>query len=156
MEKVILTREGFDKMVAELALLKGKKRLEAANALETARAHGDLRENAEYDAAKEAKARLEERIAALEDKLSRAKVVDPQAMQHDKAFLGGTLKIKNQSTGDLLSYMLVSQDEADFAKGRISVTSPIGKGLLGKGKGEVVEIKVPAGVIKLEILEISY
>lgn len=156
MEKVILTREGFDKMVAELALLKGKKRLEAANALETARAHGDLRENAEYDAAKEAKARLEERIASLEDKLSRAKVVDPQSMQHDKAFLGGTLKVKNQNTGDLISYMLVSQDEADFAKGRISVTSPIGKGLLGKSKGEVVEIKVPAGVIKLEILEISY
>ncbi|HTL47327.1 MAG TPA: transcription elongation factor GreA [Verrucomicrobiae bacterium] len=156
MDKVILTREGFDKLVEELTFLKGKKRIEVANALEVARAHGDLRENSEYDAAKEAKARLEERIAALEDKLSRAKVVDPQSMQHDKAFLGAKLKVKNHHSGDTFVYMLVSQDEADFAAGKISVTSPIGKGLLGKAVKETVEIKIPAGTIKLEVIEITY
>ncbi|PIW61360.1 MAG: transcription elongation factor GreA [Candidatus Omnitrophica bacterium CG12_big_fil_rev_8_21_14_0_65_50_5] len=156
MDKVILTRDGYDKLLDELTLLKGKKRIEAARALETARAHGDLRENAEYDAAKENKARLEERIATLEDKLSRAQIVDPQSMQSDKAFLGANMKIKNQNTGDTVTYILVSQDEADFAAGKISVTSPIGKGLLGKGKGDVVEIKVPAGMIKLEVQEITY
>ena len=156
MDKVILTREGYEKMLEELMYLKGKKRKEVAQQLATARAHGDLKENAEYDAAKEAKSHLEGRIASLEDRLGRAQVIDPQEMQSDKAFIGGTLKIKNHNSGDTFEYLLVSQDEADFAKGKISVTSPIGKGLLGKGAGEVVEIQVPAGLIKLEILEIRY
>ena len=132
MEKVVLTREGFEKLSEELNYLKTTKRVEVAKMLETARAHGDLRENAEYDAAKLAKSQLEGRIAILEDKLSRVKIVDPQEMQHDKAFLGGSLKVKNLKSGDTSVYILVSQDEADLAAGKISVTSPIGKGLLGK------------------------
>jgi len=156
MDKVILTRQGYEKMLAELIYLKGKKRKEVAEQLATARAHGDLKENSEYDAAKDAKSHLEGRIASLEDRLSRAQVVEPSDMQQDKAFLGATIKVKNHNSGDTFEYMLVSQDEADFAKGKISVTSPIGSGLLGKGKNEPVVVQVPAGKIKLEILEIKY
>jgi transcription elongation factor GreA len=156
MDQVILTREGYEKLVEELTFLKTKKRIEVARQLEEARAHGDLRENAEYDAAKQAKSHLEGRIAMLEDKLSRAKVLEPGQGQQDKAFLGATLEIKNAATGDSFSYKLVSQDEADFAQGKISVTSPIGRGLLGRSKGEVVEIKVPSGTVKYEIVGISY
>lgn len=156
MDKVILTREGYEKLLAELQYLKSTKRKEVADQLETARAHGDLRENAEYDAAKEAKSHLEGRIATLEERLSRAKVVEPSDMPQDKAFLGATLKLKNLNSGDTFQYTLTSQDEADFAKGKISVTSPIGKGLLGKELNETVQIQVPAGLIKLQILEITY
>jgi len=156
MDKVILTREGYHKLSEELEFLRTKKRLEVAHALETARAHGDLRENAEYDAAKQAKAQLEGRIAMLEDKLSRAKIVDTKDLQHDKAFLGATVKVKNMATQDTMAYTLVPQDEADFAQGKISVTSPIGQGLLGKNVGDLAEIKVPAGLIKLEVIEITY
>lgn len=156
MEKVILTREGYEKMLEELTFLKTKKRKEVADMLEKARAHGDLRENAEYDAAKETKSHLEGRIASLEERLAVAKVVEIGDMPKDKAFLGATLKVKNLNSGDTFQYMLVSQDEADFSKGKISVTSPIGKGLLGKSKNETVEVQVPAGLIKLTILEIEY
>lgn len=156
MEKVVMTREGFEKMLEEVQFLKTTKRKEVADQLETARAHGDLRENAEYDAAKEAKSHLEGRIAKLEERLSLAKVVDTDSVQQDKAFIGATLTVKNQASGDSMNYMLVSQDEANFDEGKISITSPIGKGLLGKGIGEVAEIQVPAGLIKLEITEIKY
>lgn len=154
MERVILTREGYDKMVEELNFLKTKKRREVANQLEFARSLGDLRENAEYETAKEAKHQLESRIATLEAKLSRAQIVDPKDLPEGKAFLGATLEVKNLESGMVIRYTLVAQDEADLAKGKISVTSPIGKGLLGKTVKEVAEIQVPAGKIKLEILQI--
>lgn len=153
-EKVILTREGYEKLAEELNFLKTKKRREVAKQLEHARALGDLRENAEYETAKEAKYQLESRIATLEAKLARVQIVDPKDLRGDKAFLGATLEIKNLDTGELFRYTLVAQDEADFSKGRISVTSPIGKGLLGKGPKERVEIQIPAGIVKLEILKI--
>lgn len=153
-DKVVLTREGYEKLVEELYHLKTKKRREAADNLERARAHGDLRENSEYDTAKEAKHQLESRIAALEAKLAHAKVVDPSEIRTDKAFLGVTVEVKNLNSGDTFRYTLVSQDEADIAKGKISVTSPIGKGLLGKGPHETAEIQVPAGKIKLQIVKI--
>ena len=155
MDKVILTREGFEKLAADLNFLKTKKRREVANQLEHARALGDLRENAEYETAKEAKHQLESRIASLEARLSRAQIVDTRDLPSDKAYLGVTLDLKNHTTGDTVRYTLVAQDEADFSKGKISVTSPIGKGLLGKGPKEVVEIQVPAGKIKFEILKIA-
>lgn len=153
-DKVVLTREGYEKLAEELHHLKTKKRREAADNLEKARAHGDLRENSEYETAKEAKHQLESRIGMLEQKLAHAKVVDPSEIRTDKAFLGVTFEVKNLNSGDTFRYTLVSQDEADIAKGKISVTSPIGKGLLGKGPNETVEIQVPAGKIKLRILKI--
>lgn len=155
MDKVILTRGGYEKLIEELKLLKTKKRREVASQLEHARSLGDLRENAEYDTAKETKRQLESRIASLETKLASARVVDPSELASDKAYLGTTLELKNLDTGDTLCYTLVAQDEADLAKGKISVTSPIGKGLLGKAVSEVAEIQVPAGKIKLEVLKIG-
>lgn len=154
MERMILTREGYEKLVEELNFLKTKKRREVANQLEFARSLGDLRENAEYETAKEAKHQLESRIASLEAKLSNAQIVDLQDIPEGKAFLGVSLEIKNLATGQIFCYTLVAQDEADFQKGKISVTSPIGKGLLGKSAGETAEIQIPAGKVKYEILKI--
>lgn len=156
MEKVVLTREGYEKLAEELKYLQTKKRREVANALEKARAHGDLRENSEYDAAKEAKQQLETRIAMLEQRLNQAKIVDLADLPKDKAFLGATVELKDLDSGEVIRYTLVSQDEADFAKGKISVSSPIGKGLLGKGPKEKVEIQVPAGKLKFEIIKLSH
>lgn len=155
MDKVILTREGYDKLTEELTFLKTKKRREVAAQLEFARSLGDLRENAEYETAKEAKHQLEIRIGELENKLGRAQIVDPKDLPEGKAFLGARLEVKNLGTGDKMTYMLVAQDEADLAKGKISVTSPIGKGLLGKEVNDVAEIQVPAGKIKLQIVKID-
>ena len=155
MDKVILTREGYDKLVEDLTYLKTKKRREVANQLEFARSLGDLRENSEYETAREAKHQLEIRIGELESKLGRAQIVDPKDLPEGKAFLGAKLEIKNLADGEVFSYTLVAQDEADFAKGRISVTSPIGRGLLGKEVEDIAEIQVPAGKVKYQILKIS-
>ncbi len=156
MDKVILTREGYEKLVEELTFLKTKKRREVADQLEHARALGDLRENSEYETAKEAKHQLESRIVNLEMRLGQAQIVDPRDLPQDKAYLGATLEIKNLDTQEVFRYTLVAQDEADFSKGRISVTSPIGKGLLGKEPGDKAEIQVPAGKIKLEVLKLVH
>jgi|SRR3989338_4852394 len=155
MERVILTREGYEKMAKELTLLSTKKRREVADMLEKARAHGDLRENAEYDAAKLAKQQLETRIGMLQDKLARAEIVEVSDLPTDIALLGAKVEIINIETEETFIYILVPQDETDFEKGKISITSPIGKGLLGKTKDEIAEIIVPAGVVKLRIISIS-
>lgn len=155
-EKVVLTKQGYEKLLEELKHLKTKKRREAADALEKARAHGDLRENAEYDAAKEAKQQLEIRIADLESRLARAKVFDKADINQSKIYLGATVKVQNLVSKDNFVYTLVAQDEANFDEGKISVTSPIGKGLLGKSLKEEAMIQVPAGQIKLKIMEITY
>ena len=155
MDKVILTREGYDQLAEELNYLKTKKRREVANQLEFARSLGDLRENSEYETAREAKHQLEIRIGVLEAKLGRAQIVDPRDLPEGKAFLGAKLEIKNLGTGDVFSYTLTAQDEADFAKGKISVTSPIGRGLLGKEEGDTAEIQIPAGKVRYKILKIS-
>lgn len=155
MERVILTREGYDKLAEELNYLKTKKRREVANQLEFARSLGDLRENAEYETAKEAKHQLEIRISTLEAKLSSAQIVDPKDLPEGKAFLGAVVEVRNVDTKKVVKYTLVAQDEADLAKAKISVTSPIGKGLLGKEVGDIAEIQVPAGKIKLEIVKIE-
>lgn len=154
-DKVILSREGYEKLAEELNFLKTKKRREVANQLEHARAFGDLRENAEYETAKDAKRNLETRIAELENRLGRAQIVDLKDLPSDKAYLGVTLELKNMDSGETFRYMLVAQDEADFAAGKISVTSPIGRGLLGKAPNEIAEIQVPAGKVKYKILKIS-
>lgn len=154
MDQVILTQEGYHKLVEELTFLKTKKRREVANQLEFARSLGDLRENAEYETAKETKHQLEIRIGELEAKLSNARIVNMDELRKDKVFLGVTAEVKNLETGEVLKYTLVPQDEANFAEGKISVSSPIGQGLLGKAPKEVAQIKVPAGIVKLEVIKI--
>ena len=155
MDDVILTQGGYEKLKEQLRILKSVKRIEVAKQLEVARAHGDLRENAEYDTAKEAKAQLESRIRTLEEKLMRAKVVDVTNAPTDKVYFGTTVELKNKKTGDNVSFTFVAEDEADISKGKLSIQSPIGKALLGHQQGETVEVKVPAGIIPYEILKIS-
>lgn len=155
MDKIVLTKEGYEKLLADLNHLKTKKRREVADQLAHARAFGDLRENAEYETAKEAKRQLETRIVELENKVTHARVVDQSEIPHGKGFLGATLELKNLDSGETVRYTLVAQDEADFNHGKISVTSPIGKGLLGKAEKEKVEIQVPAGKIRFQILKIT-
>jgi transcription elongation factor GreA len=154
-ERVVLTKEGYEKLFEQLKHLKTKKRREVANQLEHARAFGDLRENAEYETAKEAKRQLEIRIHDLEQKLAHAKVVEVSDIPADKIYLGATVELKNLDSTETVRYTLVAQDEANFSEGKISVTSPIGKGLLGKAEKEKVEIQVPAGKLKFQVLKIT-
>ncbi|MBU0683193.1 MAG: transcription elongation factor GreA [Candidatus Omnitrophota bacterium] len=154
-KRIMLTREGRDKMCSELQFLKGEKRRENAKALAEARAHGDLSENAEYDAAKEAQAMNEKKIAELEDTLMRAQLIDNNAISKDEALVGATVKVKDCNTNESFDYTLVSEEESDFDLNKISVSSPVGKAILGHKVGEQVEIKVPAGVLVYEIIKIS-
>lgn len=155
MDKVILTQDGYNKLSEELNFLKTKKRREVAAQLEFARSLGDLRENAEYETAKEAKHQLEIRIGDLEAKLSNAKIIDLSDLPEGKAVIGCTVEVKNLITGKNIIYRLVTQEETDFNTGKISITSPIGKGLVGRILDEIVEIQVPAGKIKFQILRIE-
>ena len=149
------TAEGLKKLRDELQQLKDVERVKASKAIAEARDKGDLSENAEYDAAKEAQGMLEMRISKLEETLAGARLIDESQLDTTKALVLSNVKIKNQSSGMELSYLLVADGEADLAAGKISVNSPIGKGLLGKSVGDIAEIQVPNGIIKFEILEIS-
>lgn len=149
------TAEGLKKLRDELQQLKDVERFKASKAIAEARDKGDLSENAEYDAAKEAQGMLEMRISKLEETLAGARLIDESQLDTTKALVLSNVKIKNQSNGMELSYLLVADGEADLAAGKISVNSPIGKGLLGKSVGDIAEIQVPNGIIKFEILEIS-
>ncbi|WP_416446246.1 transcription elongation factor GreA [Leeuwenhoekiella sp. A16] len=149
------TAEGLKKLKDELNKLKDIERPKASQAIADARDKGDLSENAEYDAAKEAQGMLEMRIAKLEETVANARVIDESQLDTSKALVHSTVKIKNQTNGAEMKYKLVAQSEADLKAGRISVDSPIGKGLLGKKVGEVAEISVPNGTMKFDILEIT-
>jgi transcription elongation factor GreA len=149
------TPEGLQKLKEELAELKVKGRAEIARQLAEARDKGDLSENAEYDAAKDAQGHLELKIAKLEEVVGNARIVDDSILDLSKALILSKVKIRNVKNNMVMDYTLVSEEEADLAAGRISVKSPIGKGLLGKSVGETAEITVPAGKITFEILEIS-
>jgi transcription elongation factor GreA len=149
------TKEGLEKLKDELNDLRGRGRSEMAKAIQEARDKGDLSENAEYDAAKDAQGLLELNISKLEQILATARVIDETQLDLSKVQALTTVKIKNVANGAVMSYMLVSEKEADLKSGRISVGSPIGSGLLGKKVGEIAEITVPSGKIKFEILEIS-
>jgi len=149
------TPEGLKKLRAELSQLKDVERIKASRAIAEARDKGDLSENAEYDAAKEAQGMLEMRISKLEDALAGARLIDESQLDTSKALALSIVKIKNQANGMEMIYTLVADGEADLASGKISVNSPIGKGLLGKSVGDVAEVTVPNGIIKFEILEIS-
>jgi transcription elongation factor GreA len=148
------TAEGLKKLRDELQQLKDVERVKASKAIAEARDKGDLSENAEYDAAKEAQGMLEMRISKLEETLAGARLIDASQLDNSKALVLSNVKIKNQANGMELTYLLVADGEADLATGKISVNSPIGKGLLGKSVGDIAEIQVPSGVIKFEILEI--
>ena len=148
------TAEGLKKLRDELQQLKDVERVKASKAIAEARDKGDLSENAEYDAAKEAQGMLEMRISKLEETLAGARLIDASQLDNSKALVLSNVKIKNQANGMELTYLLVADGEADLADGKISVNSTIGKGLLGKSVGDIAEIQVPNGVIKFEILEI--
>ena len=149
------TPEGLKKLREELNHLKDIERPRASQAIAEARDKGDLSENAEYDAAKEAQGMLEMKISKLEEQLAGARVIDESQMDNSKILVLSKVKIKNQANGAEMNYTLVADGEADLASGKISVNSPIGKGLLGKSVGAVAEVKVPNGVMKFDILEIS-
>lgn len=151
-----LTQEGFDKLKSELEVLKTDGRAKAAKAIAEAREKGDLSENAEYDAAKDAQGLLEFKINELEKKLANARVLDPSTLDNSKAVVFSKVKVKNLSNQKDFTYQLVSETEADLKASKISVTSPIGKGLLGKAVGEVAEITTPRGIMKFEVLDISF
>lgn len=152
---VYLTEDGLKKLKEELQFLKTKERARIAQAIAEARAQGDLSENAEYDAAKEEQGHLEARIAKVENTIASARIVDESQVDASKAYILSNVTIQNLNNGSEQTYTLVSAQEADLAAGKISVTSPIGKGLLGKSVGEVVEIKVPAGTVKMKIVDIN-
>ncbi|MFT4983841.1 MAG: transcription elongation factor GreA [Flavobacterium sp.] len=149
------TAEGLKKLREELDYLKSVMRPKASADIAEARDKGDLSENAEYDAAKEAQGMLEMRIAKLEEVHSNARLIDETNLDLSKVLVLSNVKIKNQSNGMEMNYKLVAESEADLKTGKISVTSPIGKGLLGKKVGDIAEITVPNGMLQFEILEIS-
>jgi len=154
-EVAYYTKEGLEKLKEELQYLKTTGRAIISNAIAEARDKGDLSENAEYDAAKDAQGHHEHKISKLEEALANARLLDESKLDTSKVLALSIVKIKNIKNGTTMSYQLVSESEADLKAGKISVTSPIAKGLLGKKVGEKTEITVPAGKIEFEILEIS-
>ncbi|MDB4015831.1 transcription elongation factor GreA [Flavobacteriaceae bacterium] len=149
------TQEGLKKLKAELNQLKDIERPKASQAIAEARDKGDLSENAEYDAAKEAQGMLEMRIARMEDNYANARLIDESQLDVSKVLVLSTVELLNKVNGMKMTYTLVAQSEADLKTGKISVNSPIGQGLLGKKVGEMAEIAVPSGTIQLEITNIS-
>lgn len=152
---IYLTPEAYEKFRKEIEYLKKVKRRELSKEIGKARAHGDISENAEYDAAKEAQGLNEKKIAELEEKLARGRMIDEKEIPKDEALLGATVRLKDLDSKEEIEYTLVSELEGDFSQGKISVSSPVGKGLLGHKKNEKVEIEVPAGTIRYKILDIS-
>jgi transcription elongation factor GreA len=153
--RVYLTRKKMSEIEEELRDLKVNGRRKVAHDIAEARGHGDLSENAEYDAAKEAQQHLERKIMQLETTLLKARVIESGDLPNDKIYILSIVNLQDTRTNETMEYTLVSNEEADFDEGKISVSSPIGKALLGKTRGEVVKIKVPAGVLEYKILEIS-
>lgn len=152
---IYLTRERLRELELELHELKTKGRAEMAQKIGEARSHGDLSENAEYDAAKEAQQHHELRIAKLEQTLSRARIIESKELPNDKVYILSKVKLLDVKSKEEVTYLLVSPEEANFENNKISVTSPIGRGLLGRTHGEVIKIPVPAGTLEYKILEIT-
>ena len=155
MSTIYLSQEGYDNLKTELNTLKSVDRPRVINQIAEARDKGDLSENAEYDAAKEAQGLLEARIAKLENDLSNARVLDKSEMDTSSVHLLTKVTIKNTANGMEMTYAIVSETEADLAAKKISATSPIGKGLLGKSVGEITDIEVPNGIMHFEIIKIE-
>jgi transcription elongation factor GreA len=150
-----VTKETLEQMKAELQKMKSVERPAASRAIAEAREKGDLKENAEYDAAKEAHGMLEAKIAQLEGQVATARIVDESTIDISKVTILTKVKVTNLDTKKQVTYQIVSEKEADLKQGKISVTSPIGKGLLGKHIGEVAEVTAPAGVLKFKVEDIS-
>jgi len=149
------TAEGLKKLKDELDHLRDVERPKASQAIAEARDKGDLSENAEYDAAKEAQGLLEMKIAKMEETVANARIIDESQLDTSKALVLSTVRIRNLANKMEMKYTLVAESEADLKAGKISVTSPIGKGLLGKSVGDIAEVKVPNGTLKFEVLEIT-
>mgnify|MGYP001412783196 FL=1 len=157
MDKEPITVTGLEKLKQELVFLKEKKRPEIIAAIAEARSHGDLKENAEYHAAKEQQSHNEGRIQEIEDLIARANVIDVTKINNDgKVIFGSTVYLQNLDTNEKINYKLVGKDEADLKKKLIFFQSPIGKGLIGKKKNDLVEISTPAGVKNFEIIDVKY
>ncbi len=157
MEKEPITVTGLEKLKEELIALKEKKRPVIVEAIAEARSHGDLKENAEYHAAKEQQAHNEGRIQEIEDLIARANIIDVTKINNDgKVIFGSTVYLQNLDTSEKIDYKLVSKDEADLKEKLIYFQSPIGKGLIGKNKADLVVIKTPAGIKKFEIIDVKY
>lgn len=154
-DDIYLTQAGYEKLVHELEFLKNEKRRSISKAIAEARSHGDLSENAEYDAAKDAQAANEAKIGELEFKLSRCRIIENENIPSDEILIGATALLLDTDTDTEYTYTLVSELEADYAQGKISVTSPLGKGLLGHKQGEDIQITVPAGTRHYKVLKIS-
>lgn len=150
-----MTEEGYKKLAEEIAHLESVKRPEISNQIAEARDKGDLSENAEYDAAKEAQGLLEMKIAQLKGVISKARILDETNLKTDIVQILNKVKIRNMNNDAVMEYMLVSETEANLREGKIAVGTPIGQGLLGKKKGDTVEIKVPSGIQRFEIMEIG-
>ena len=157
MEKEPITSASLESLKEELIFLKEKKRPQIVAAISEARSHGDLKENAEYHAAKEEQSHNEGRVAQINDIIARANVIDVTKMNNDgKVIFGSTVDLENLDTGEKVTYKIVGKDEADLQKKLIFFRSPIGKGLIGKSKNDLVEIKTPAGVKNFEIKDVKY
>jgi len=152
---IYLTRERLVELETELRHLKTHGRAEMAQKIAEARGHGDLSENAEYDAAKEAQQHLELRISKLEETLARSRIIESSDLPNDKVYILSVVTLKDLKSGEEIQYRLVSPEESDFEKNKISVTSPIGKAMMGKKPGQTIKLSVPAGVLEYKIVKIS-
>jgi transcription elongation factor GreA len=157
MSKVPLTINGAERLRVELQHLKAVERPRVIAAIAEARSHGDLSENAEYDAAKERQAFVEGRIAEVENKLSNAQIIDPKLLDADgRAVFGATLDLEDQDSGRQVTYQIVGEDEAEIKDGKISVNSPIARALIGKFAGDIAQVQAPGGIREYEVLEVRY
>ena len=154
-DKIPMTKEGYEKFLKDLEYLKTTKRREISADIARARAFGDLKENAEYDAAKNSQAFNEKRISEHEEKLSRIQIIDESKIAKDQVLIGATVLLKDLKSQEEIRYSIVTQDEANFDEGKLSATSPIAKGLLGLKVGDAAEIKIPAGTLKYKVLKIT-
>jgi transcription elongation factor GreA len=155
-DSVPITAKGHKRLTEDLARMKGPERVEIAHSIEVARAHGDLSENADYDAAKEAQGRLESRIQYLEDRLARANIIDVSKLSGKQIKFGATVTVTDNDSGEEKTYQIVGEDEADIKQNLISVTSPIARALIGKGAGDTVKVKAPGGEREIEIVSVEY
>ncbi len=156
MEKVPMTAAGYSRLQEELKHLKTVERPAVIRAIAEAREHGDLSENAEYQAARERQSFIEGRVLELEDRISRAEVIDVTALSGDSVKFGATVKLADEDTDEESTYQIVGQDESDIKAGRLSITAPLARGLIGKSVGDVVEVTTPNGSKSYEVMDIQF
>jgi len=156
MERVPMTRQGAEALKKNIAYLKGEKRHKIVAAIEEARAHGDLSENAEYHAAKEEQGMNEARLKDMEDKIARAQIIDPASISSEKIVFGATVALIDVETETEITYQIVGVDEADIEQGKISITSPMARAMIGKEEGDVAAVQAPSGEREYEIESIAY